>query len=114
MLSDFASIVKSTSIDGQIMPGYRSRQKASSNNLQKPSISTSNAKQSNNPNESEAFDASDELLDNLVRNAALTTTKDVMKQRKLARYAQRQSLRRTLQINLNEEERAEVFGAGKN
>jgi hypothetical protein len=59
-----------------------------------------------------------------------------MKQRKLARYAQRQScmficfffklnfilfiikyfilVRRTLQINLNDEERAEVFGTGKN
>ena len=80
--------------------------------------------------ECEAFDTSDELIDNLVKNAALTTTKDVIKQRKLARYAQRQSrqsfernsnsnfvfllVRRTLQINLNDEERAEVFGTEKN
>lgn len=83
--------------------------------------------------DNETFDASDELLDNLVQNAKLTTTKDVIKQRKLARYAQRQScriaflvsveifdcmslllVRRTLQINLNDEERAEVFGTEKN
>jgi len=113
MLSDLAAVVRSTSIDGQIMPGHRLRQKASSANLQKPSVS-SNTKQSTNSNDSEAFDPSDELLDNLVKNASLTTTKDVIRQRKLARYAQRQSLRRTLQINLNDEERAEVFGAGKN
>lgn len=31
MPTDLASIVKSTSIDGQVMPGYRQRQKASSN-----------------------------------------------------------------------------------
>ena len=31
MPTDLASIVKSTSIDGQVMPGYRLRQKASSN-----------------------------------------------------------------------------------
>ena len=30
MLSDLASVVKSTSIDGQVMPGHRPRQKASS------------------------------------------------------------------------------------
>jgi hypothetical protein len=30
MLSDLAAVVKSTSIDGQIMPGHRLRQKASS------------------------------------------------------------------------------------
>ena len=56
-----------------------------------PTSTTSNSQQSNKSNESEGFDASDELLDNLVKNAALTTTKDVMKQRRIARYAQRQS-----------------------
>jgi hypothetical protein len=30
MFSDLASVVKSTSIDGQVMPGHRPRQKASS------------------------------------------------------------------------------------
>jgi len=30
MLSDFAAALKSTSADGQIMPGHRLRQKASS------------------------------------------------------------------------------------
>jgi hypothetical protein len=62
--------------------------------LKKPAVqspSTLNVKQSTNPNETEAFDTSDELLDNLVKNAGLTTTKDVIRQRKLARYAQRQS-----------------------
>jgi hypothetical protein len=62
--------------------------------LQKPSVpssSTSSTKQSTNPTETEAFDTSDELLDNLVKNAALTTTKDVIRQRRIARYAQRQS-----------------------
>ena len=57
-----------------------------------PSSSTSNTKQSSsNLNETEAFDTSDELLDNLVKNAALTTTKDVIKQRRIAQYAQRRS-----------------------
>jgi hypothetical protein len=60
--------------------------------LQKPTVSSSSStKQSTNSTENEAFDTSDELLDNLVKNAALTTTKDVIKQRRLARYAQRQS-----------------------
>jgi hypothetical protein len=58
-------------------------------NIQKPSVTSSSA--SNAKQESEAFDTSDELLDNLVKNAGLTTTKDVIRQRKLARYAQRQS-----------------------
>jgi preprotein translocase subunit SecG len=106
MLSDLAAIVKSTSIDGQVMPGHRPRQKASSkltidliisfllisiflgNTVNKPSLSSSST--SNTKQESEAFDASDELLDNLVKNVSLTT-KDVTRQRKLARYAQRQS-----------------------
>ncbi|CAF5019165.1 unnamed protein product, partial [Rotaria sp. Silwood1] len=82
------------------------------NNLQKPSgsnSSTVNAIESNKSNETEGFDTSDELLDTLVKNAALTTTKDVIKQRRIARYAQRQSLRRTLQINLNEEEQAQFI-----
>jgi hypothetical protein len=63
-------------------------------NLQKllaPSSSAVNVKQSIHSNESEAFDTSDELLDNLVKNAALTTSKDTIKQRRIARHAQRQS-----------------------
>ena len=61
------------------------------NNLQKSSRVNPNAKQSNPSNDTEGFDTSDELLDNLVKNAALTATKDAVKQRRLARYAQRQS-----------------------
>ncbi|CAF4573470.1 unnamed protein product, partial [Rotaria magnacalcarata] len=73
----------------------------------------SGVKHSSNPNETEAFDTSDELLDDLVKNATLTASRDALKQRKTARYgAQRRSLRRTLHLGLNEEERAEVLGAG--
>ena len=51
-----------------------------------------NAKQSANANETEAFDTSDELLDDLVKNATLTASRDALKQRKIARYgAQRRS-----------------------
>lgn len=89
VLSNLAAAVLSTSIDGQSMPGHRTRKKASSTLQRQPA--TSNIKQTNNSNDNESFDASDELLDNLVKNAALTTTKDVIRQRKLARYAQRQS-----------------------
>jgi hypothetical protein len=102
--------------------------------LKKPAVqspSTLNVKQSTNPNETEAFDTSDELLDDLVKNATLTASRDALKQRKIGRYgAQRRScmfsflykisiqsfwflVRRTLHLGLNEEERAEVLGAGK-
>ncbi|CAF1022438.1 unnamed protein product [Adineta steineri] len=118
MLSDLAAVVRSSSKDGQLMPGHRARHKASTNNLYKPSAAPSSSelppKESTNSNEPEILDTSDELLDNLVKNAALASNKDVIKQRRIARYAQRQSLRRTLQINLNDEERAEIFGAGNN
>ncbi|UJR23120.1 hypothetical protein I4U23_026141 [Adineta vaga] len=117
VFSDLAAVVRSSSKDGQLMPGHRLRQKASSSNVQKsaaPPSSTPVLKPPSNSNESEVFDASDELLDNLVKNAAITSTKDIIRQRRIARYAQRQSLRRTLQINLNDEERAEIFGAGNN
>lgn len=60
-------------------------------NLRKPSIPTLDTKSSVHSNESEALDASDELLDNLVKNATLTASKDAIKQRRTARYAQRQS-----------------------
>ncbi|CAF1974790.1 unnamed protein product [Rotaria magnacalcarata] len=111
MLSDLAAAVRSSSKDGQAMPGHRLRQKASVNNLQKSPASASptlNTLQSMKSNENEGFDTSDELLDTLVKNATLTSSKDAIKQRRIARYAQRQSLRRTLQINLNEEEQAQV------
>ncbi|CAF1646909.1 unnamed protein product, partial [Adineta ricciae] len=121
VFSDLAAVVRSSSKDGQLMPGHRLRQKASSCNIQKasaPSSATSVSKPPplppSNPNENESFDASDELLDNLVKNAAITSTKDIIRQRRIARYAQRQSLRRTLQINLNDDERTEIFGAGNN
>lgn len=47
--------------------------------------------QSSKASETEGFDTSDELLDTLVKTAALTTNKDAIKQRRIARYAQRQS-----------------------
>ena len=59
--------------------------------LRKPSIPTVDTKPSIHSNEPEALDASDELLDNLVKNATLTASKDAIKQRRTARYAQRQS-----------------------
>ena len=93
-----------------MIPGYRSREKAAGRlrsdqsdwrdtdiviilglNLRKPSIPTVDTKPSVHSNESEALDASDELLDNLVKNATLTASKDAIKQRRTARYAQRQS-----------------------
>ncbi len=77
------------------MPGHRPREKASSNALKKPAVqspSTLTVKPSSNPNETEAFDTSDELLDDLVKNATLTASRDALKQRKTARYgAQRRS-----------------------
>lgn len=49
-------------------------------------------KPSGNPNETDAFDTSDELLDDLVKNATLTASRDALKQRKTARFgAQRRS-----------------------
>ncbi len=63
--------------------------------MKKPAVqspSTLNVKQSTNPNETEAFDTSDELLDDLVKNATLTASRDALKQRKIGRYgAQRRS-----------------------
>lgn len=63
--------------------------------MKKPAVqssSTLSVKQSGNPNETEAFDTSDELLDDLVKNATLTASRDALKQRKIARYgAQRRS-----------------------
>lgn len=63
--------------------------------MKKPAVqspSTLSVKQSTNPNETEAFDTSDELLDDLVKNATLTASRDALKQRKTARYgAQRRS-----------------------
>ncbi|CAF3636334.1 unnamed protein product [Rotaria sordida] len=101
-----------------MMPGHRLREKATGNALKKSGVkspSTLGVKSSANPNETEAFDTSDELLDDLVKNATLTASRDALKQRKTARYGtQRRSLRRTLHLGLNEEERAEVLGAGKN
>ena len=65
------------------------------NPLKKPAVqspSTLSVKQSANPNETDAFDTSDELLDDLVKNATLTASRDALKQRKTARYgAQRRS-----------------------
>jgi hypothetical protein len=106
--------------------------------LKKPAVQSSsnlNTKKSSNANETEAFDTSDELLDDLVKNATLTASRDALKERKTARYgAQRRSrksstyalfdnyidgllclfvVRRTLHLGLNEEERAEVLGTGK-
>ena len=48
--------------------------------------STLSVKKSANPNETEAFDTSDELLDDLVKNATLTASRDALKQRKTAKY----------------------------
>ena len=96
------------------MPGHRTREKASGKllvclfeqicvtsnrillgTLKKPAVqspSSLSSKQSSNPNETEAFDTSDELLDDLVKNATLTASRDALKQRKTARYgAQRRS-----------------------
>ncbi|CAF4616281.1 unnamed protein product, partial [Rotaria magnacalcarata] len=53
------------------------------NALKKPAVqssSTSGVKHSSNPNETEAFDTSDELLDDLVKNATLTASRDALKQ----------------------------------
>ena len=65
------------------------------NPLKKPAVqspSTLSVKASANPNETDAFDTSDELLDDLVKNATLTASRDALKQRKTARYgAQRRS-----------------------
>ncbi|CAF3366099.1 unnamed protein product [Rotaria socialis] len=114
--SGLAAAVHNASKQETMMPGHRPREKAASNALKKPAVqssSTLGVKQSSNPNETEAFDTSDELLDDLVKNATLTASRDALKQRKTARYgAQRRSLRRTLHLGLNEEERAEVLGAG--
>ncbi|CAF1138395.1 unnamed protein product, partial [Adineta ricciae] len=113
-----AAAVNSASRQETMMPGHRLREKATGNPLKKPAVqspSTLSVKQSANPNETDAFDTSDELLDDLVKNATLTASRDALKQRKTARYgAQRRSLRRTLHLGLNEEERAEVLGAGQN
>jgi len=112
-----AAAMHTASKQEQMMPGHRLREKASGNTLKKPAVqssSTLSVKQSGNPNETEAFDTSDELLDDLVKNATLTASRDALKQRKTARYgAQRRSLRRTLHLGLNEEERAEVLSAGQ-
>ncbi|CAF3827901.1 unnamed protein product [Adineta steineri] len=101
-----------------MMPGHRLRERPAVNPLKKPTVQSPShlsVKQSNNPNETDAFDTSDELLDDLVKNATLTASRDALKQRKTARYgAQRRSLRRTLHLGLNDEERAEVLGAGQN
>ncbi|CAF3896572.1 unnamed protein product [Rotaria magnacalcarata] len=114
--SGLAAAVHNASKQETMMPGHRPREKAAGNALKKPAVqssSTSGVKHSSNPNETEAFDTSDELLDDLVKNATLTASRDALKQRKTARYgAQRRSLRRTLHLGLNEEERAEVLGAG--
>lgn len=59
------------------------------NTLKKPAVQSSSSlsgKQSGNANETEAFDTSDELLDDLVKNATLTASRDALKQRKTARY----------------------------
>ncbi|CAF3328465.1 unnamed protein product [Rotaria sp. Silwood1] len=116
--SGLAAAVNNASKQETMMPGHRLREKASGNTLKKPAVkspSTLSVKPSANPNETEAFDTSDELLDDLVKNATLTASRDALKQRKTARYGgQRRSLRRTLHLGLNEEERAEVLGAGKN
>jgi hypothetical protein len=53
--------------------------------------STSSARQSTDSIETEPPDASDELLDNLVRNATLTATKDAIRQRRAAGKTERQS-----------------------
>lgn len=56
-----------------------------------PSDSTSRS-QSQNTNEGGSYDASDELIENLVQNAKLTINKDPIRQRRAAaRMAQRQS-----------------------
>jgi len=77
-----------------MMPGHRLRERASG--LKKPTVQSPSAlsvkQSSSNPNETEAFDTSDELLDDLVKNATLTASRDALKQRKIARYgAQRRS-----------------------
>lgn len=63
--------------------------------MKKPAVQSPNTlsvKQSGNPNETDAFDTSDELLDDLVKNATLTASRDALKQRKTARFgAQRRS-----------------------
>lgn len=102
--NDLASLIKSTSKEDQMMPGRRLRQKAALNQMKINSATTSNAP------ESEALDPSDELVDTLVQQAQQTAFKDPLRQRRAARNAQRQSLRRTQQITLNEQERAAVFG----
>jgi hypothetical protein len=109
--SGLAAAMNTASKQETMMPGHRLREKASGklekfliernsiihlgNALKKPAVqspSTLNVKQSTNPNETDAFDTSDELLDDLVKNATLTASRDALKQRKTARYgAQRRS-----------------------
>ncbi|CAF4818804.1 unnamed protein product, partial [Rotaria sp. Silwood2] len=67
--SGLAAAVNNASKQETMMPGHRLREKASGNTLKKPAVkspSTLSVKQSANPNETEAFDTSDELLDDLV------------------------------------------------
>ena len=90
-----AAAMNNASKQETMMPGHRLREKASGNALKKPAVqspSTLTVKPSTNPNETDAFDTSDELLDDLVKNATLTASRDALKQRKTARYgAQRRS-----------------------
>ncbi|CAF0910946.1 unnamed protein product, partial [Didymodactylos carnosus] len=101
----------SSSKGEQMMPGHRTREKMGLNNAKKPTVQPS-IKQTA-ANETEGFDTGDELLDDLVKNATLTASKDALKQRKTARYGQRKSLRRTLHIGLNEEERQDIIDKSK-
>ncbi|CAF1533127.1 unnamed protein product, partial [Didymodactylos carnosus] len=79
----------STSKSEQMMPGHRVREKAGLTNVRKPTVQSSTKQAA--ANETEGFDTGDELLDDLVKNATLTASKDALKQRKTARYGQRKS-----------------------
>ena len=108
-----AAAMTNASKQETMMPGHRLRERASGkdfhkecfneilrrlgNALKKPAVQSPNTlsvKSSGNPNETDAFDTSDELLDDLVKNATLTASRDALKQRKTARFgAQRRSCR---------------------
>ena len=117
--SGLAAAMNNPSKQETMMPGHRMREKASGisselfierkdsivrlgNALKKPAVqspSSLTVKQSANPNETDAFDTSDELLDDLVKNATLTASRDALKQRKTGRYGAQRRSRKSTELN---------------